>query len=267
MKQKCSIILATFLLTANLFGCQNNGEASTSTDSNAASSQAPSPIYLYTDSAKSQAYNDAITAYNRFLGEKIDAVDMATGEAVGINDTVSASGHNVIGSYLMFDVTKDGIPELHALSLYYRVFSYQNGQVVLLHASGHNHMNGPSKLLENGAILTKKARPDMNTPIPFSIPTERQASFIFLKLQSVTMYGNITLMTKSCQKKNITSCQKPREDSTQYENVTLRYEDGELRYVQGNLYDSHKYAAGSSYNGSYQAALDPSIATYPDAFP
>ena len=123
---------------------------------------------LKTDSSKGEAYNTAITAYNDFLNVKTCAV--ADNKNVIINNFGNSYGDPSIINYSLQDVNGDGIPELHARSLYYYVFSYQNNQVVLWHKDtlnfwdeenhspedGGNLMDGSAAVKENSAIFSYK---------------------------------------------------------------------------------------------------------------
>ncbi len=57
--------------------------------------------------------------------------------------------------FALYDVTGDGIPELHTSGLFYDIFAYLDGELIHLYGSPGNRMNGPTDLLENGAILNK----------------------------------------------------------------------------------------------------------------
>ncbi len=87
---------------------------------------------LKTDSSKGEAYNTAITAYNDFLNGKANAVSRDGKQNFTINNIGNSAGDPSIISYALYDVTGDGVPELHTRSLNYYIFSYQNKKVVLL---------------------------------------------------------------------------------------------------------------------------------------
>lgn len=59
------------------------------------------------------------------------------------------------GSYAFYDVTGDGVPELHLRFAGYRILMYQDGKLVTIYVARTNGMNGPINLLENGAMLTE----------------------------------------------------------------------------------------------------------------
>ena len=59
------------------------------------------------------------------------------------------------GSYAFYDVTGDGVPELHLRFAGYRILMYQDGKLVTIYVSHTNGMNGPIALLENGAMFEK----------------------------------------------------------------------------------------------------------------
>ena len=90
---------------------------------------------------KSKKYNEAIEAYNGYLDEVA-----ASG---GIGDTQFRA------NYAFFDVNDDGIPELHTKWLFYDIYSYKDGQVVKWYEGKVNGMNGPTDVLENGAVFSR----------------------------------------------------------------------------------------------------------------
>mgnify|MGYP000111710680 FL=1 len=123
---------------------------------------------LKTDSSKGEAYNAAITAYNEFLNGEKNAVSRDKKQTITINSIGNSAGDPSIISYALFDVNGDGIPELHARSLHYYIFSYQDNQVVLWHKDTLNFWlpeefppeeggaigEGSANVLENGAIFS-----------------------------------------------------------------------------------------------------------------
>ncbi len=62
-----------------------------------------------------------------------------------------------LGTYALYDMNKDGTPELLYWSEFHLVVCvYHDGVVEELETAGFNAMNGPIKILENGAILSKQ---------------------------------------------------------------------------------------------------------------
>jgi len=120
---------------------QDNSEITTST-------------YLKTDPEKTTDYNIAIEAYNDFLCGKTVAISQK-GDTFYVNDLTDVAGKPGIGGYALFDVSGDGIPELHTTTLFYDIYSYQNGQVVHSYTAPSNNMHVPTYPLENGALFTE----------------------------------------------------------------------------------------------------------------
>ena len=116
--------------------------------------------YLNPDSTKGEAYQAAINAYNAFLNGEGNAkiTDVKNGEdtnqTISIHDLDAINGGSGIDRFALFDVNRDGIPELHTRSLTYHVFSYQDGRMVLRYEAPVNLMNGTVDVLENGALFT-----------------------------------------------------------------------------------------------------------------
>jgi hypothetical protein len=174
--KKFILVLLSILLAISFFSCDSNNTSSVSSqnilsyengsnledtssiESEVVMSSQGSDSYLKLDETKSQEYNEAIKAYNKFLSEEIVAIDITKegNVKIGVNDTDAVDGEHYINSYALFDVNNDGIPELHTKSLFYNIYSYKDGGVVRLYASNHNMMNGLVYPLENGALVTEK---------------------------------------------------------------------------------------------------------------
>ena len=114
-------------------------------------------VYLKEKEGESTKYNAAIKVYNEFLNEKIKAKDKRTGEMVGANEAWNPfTGKPGIIEFALFDVNKDGIPELLTSASTHRVFSYQNDQLWHWYETDGSVMNGPTYILENGALFSQK---------------------------------------------------------------------------------------------------------------
>jgi len=161
MKKRTSIVLLVLLVVLMLFGCQDKQNQSSDIEKLNASSETSGnlpdyTVYINFDDTKPKNYNDAIKAYNEFLSNKIKAKDIHTEKMIGVDDTDNVfTGKSGIHGFSLFDVNNDGIPELHTESLFYDIYSYQNGQVVHFYTAPSNIMNGPTITLENGAIFTR----------------------------------------------------------------------------------------------------------------
>ncbi len=124
-----------------------SSEEVVSVESKESTSSQPEKIYLELDETKPQEYNEAIKAYNKFLNYECDEFEYG----VYYEDK-----KHRFGSYTLFDVTHDGIPELHTDGLDYDIFSYKNGEVTFLYTADISQMNGSTKPLKNGDILSEK---------------------------------------------------------------------------------------------------------------
>lgn len=157
MKKKISVVLLVLLVVFTLFGCRDNQNQSSDIEklnsSEISQKEAEYTPYINSDDTKSKEYNDAIKAYNEFLNGKIDATDKNTNNTININEMTNINNLSGIGSFALFDMNWDGIPELLTRSLFYDVFSYQNNQVLHWYNS-FNIMNGPTTVLSNGAIFS-----------------------------------------------------------------------------------------------------------------
>ena len=165
IKSDC-ILLSALLLSTALIGCGETGMGSSSTSSNNFFSSTQSvesvvmqdknKVYLEEKEGKFNEYNDAIKAYNQFLNKKIKAKDKRMGKMIGVNDAWnSVTGKTGIGSFALYDVNNDDIPELHIISNNYDVFSYQNRQLWHWYTSNSNTMHGSTYILESGALFSE----------------------------------------------------------------------------------------------------------------
>lgn len=81
-----------------------------------------------------------------------------TTEAAFVNHMkqVSTMLDRELGTYALYDMNQDGTPELLYWSEFHLVVCvYRDGVVEELETAGFNAMNGPIKILENGAILSE----------------------------------------------------------------------------------------------------------------
>lgn len=157
-KKSGCILLSALILLIALTGCGKTDASSTNSTASAKeqtnSAQSSNSIaYLPYDDSKPTAYNDAIKAYNLFLGKKTDAKGKETSSTLNINQMSTTNGTSGISEYALFDVNEDGIPELHTRSTFHDVFSYQNGQLWHWYRS-FNFLNGSTSVLDNGAIFS-----------------------------------------------------------------------------------------------------------------
>ena len=65
----------------------------------------------------------------------------------------NGEGPEEIYKFAFYDVTGDGIAELHAISDHHSIYTYSGGEVVELYTSGANFQNADIVLLENKALF------------------------------------------------------------------------------------------------------------------
>lgn len=151
-------------------------------------------------STDSVRYREALSAYNDFLNSKKAAVSRENGKTFYITELYDISGQPGINDFTFYDVNNDGVPELHTRSLFYDVYSYQNGQVVEWYNSGSNFMNGAIYPLENGAIFTEK----LSTAKEYfytSFNSEGTATTVYFSFQEYNdsksfLFGNKTVSSE-----------------------------------------------------------------------
>jgi len=95
-------------------------------------------------------YTDSF--FNAYLKGKIPAIDDSK-ETYVYQHTRTGDGKEGIDDYAFYDVTGDGVPELHLKSMGYEILMCQNRELVTIYESGTNFQHGPIVLLENGAML------------------------------------------------------------------------------------------------------------------
>lgn len=160
MKKKISVVLVVLIAAFTMFGCreiQNNSDTENPDSSRLSQNETDYIVYINSDETKSQKYNAATKAYNDFLNNEIKAIDISDPEETfSADEAYDPMGPGRITRYSLFDVNKDGIPDLHITSLFYEIFTYKNGQVVRFYTAPSNIMNCQTYALENGAIFTKK---------------------------------------------------------------------------------------------------------------
>ena len=95
-------------------------------------------------------YTDSF--FNAYLKGKIPAID-GSKETYVYQHTRMGDGREGIDDYAFYDVTGDGVPELHLKSMGYEILMWQKRELVTIYESGTNFQHGPIALLENGAML------------------------------------------------------------------------------------------------------------------
>ena len=95
-------------------------------------------------------YTDSF--FNAYLKGKIPAID-GSKETYVYQHTRIGDGREGIDDYAFYDVTGDGVPELHLKSMGYEILMCQKRELVTIYESGTNGQHGPIVLLENGAML------------------------------------------------------------------------------------------------------------------
>ena len=90
--------------------------------------------------------------FNAYLKGKIPAID-GSNETYVYQHTRMGDGREGIDDYAFYDVTGDGVPELHLKSMGYEILMCQKRELVTIYESGTNGQHGSVCLLENGAML------------------------------------------------------------------------------------------------------------------
>lgn len=178
--------------------------------------------------ADSQTANrdNAVKAYNNFLAGKTTAQDVKHQISDGVVTIKDISLEPDFKTYYaLFDMNKDGIPELHLRPTAggsYSVFTYRDGQVVLWH-------NGPDyeSPRNNGAILYERDG---------AAPTH--INYYYLMLDSGGNEASKVFFSKyhSVNKNGLT-------ESTDYD--VFMFEDKEVSKDKWNLL-TNKYLSNSS---------------------
>lgn len=162
-KKICSFLLTSVFLFA-LGAC---GQDSVSPPSTTAASPTPNAKVMAnpdqsSDNSSPQesdeissAYNDAFAAYNNFLAGNIEAQDLKHEISDGVINIKDISLEPDLKTYYaLFDMNRDGIPELHLRPIMggsYAIFTYLDGEIVLWHEG--TDYESP---LNNGAILYER---------------------------------------------------------------------------------------------------------------
>ena len=156
-KSLCLLLLSACLFT--FCACGKNagtaGPSSASPSPSAANAVQPTDSGTPQASDESQAKDDAIAAYKKFLAGNMDAQDAKKEISDGVVQMKDISlAPDLKTYYAIFDMNNDGIPELHLRPVTggsYAVFTYLDGKIVLWH-------NGPDyeSPLNNGAILYQR---------------------------------------------------------------------------------------------------------------
>lgn len=90
--------------------------------------------------------------FNAYLKGERPAID-GSKETYVYQHTRMGDGKEGIDDYAFYDVTGDGVPELHLKSMGYEILTCQKRELVTIYESGTNGQHGPIVLLENGAML------------------------------------------------------------------------------------------------------------------
>ncbi len=157
--KKIILVLLSVLLCLSMFSCEGDVGTSPSSETvsttSSASSQ-PEKIYLELDKTKSQEYNDAIKAYNTFLNNNC----YERNEENGYDIFGRSIGDYPVDIYTLFDMSHDGIPELLTKGPLLRIFSYQEGKVVLSYVDkdGPSPMSRYNSFLEDGSLVTVRTQ-------------------------------------------------------------------------------------------------------------
>ena len=91
-------------------------------------------------------------AFEAYLKGEISATDGSEKRYV-YQHTCISDGKEGIDTYALYDVTGDGVPELHLKSMSYEILMCQKRELVTIYESGTNGQHGPITLLENGAMF------------------------------------------------------------------------------------------------------------------
>ncbi len=153
------IAIAVFSLTA----C--NGDIAPSSDTSAdkvsstASSVEETSSADISDTVSADATSSTVEeiltideAFEAYLKGEISATDGSEKRYV-YQHTCISDGKEGIDTYALYDVTGDGVPELHLHFMGYEILMCQNGKLVTIYDSRTNLQHGPITLLENGAML------------------------------------------------------------------------------------------------------------------
>ena len=95
-------------------------------------------------------YTDSF--FNAYLKGEIPAID-GSKETYVYQHTRIGDGKEGIDDYAFYDVTGDGVPELHLRFMGYEILMYRDAKLVTIYESGTNGQHGSVCLLENGAML------------------------------------------------------------------------------------------------------------------
>ena len=95
---------------------------------------------------------DIDSAFDAYLKGEISATDGSEKRYV-YQHTCISDGKEGIDTYALYDVTGDGVPELHLHFMGYEILMCQNGKLVTIYDSRTNLQHGPITLLENGAMF------------------------------------------------------------------------------------------------------------------
>jgi len=105
--------------------------------------------FIDKDASKSSYYNTVLKAYNDFIDSKLPDDHI-------IEDNGKSYSELNIDSYALYDITRDGIPELFTSvnggGIHKSIYTYKNGKVTQLPGHMGNGMHGPYRVLECGMI-------------------------------------------------------------------------------------------------------------------
>jgi len=110
-------------------------------------------VYLEQEPGKSAVYNNAIKAYNDFLLGKLEVEDYKCKPEEWLE--VFKGWNMPLGSYGLFDMNHDGIPELiTSVPYWYDIYSYKSGAITKWGNVFNNGMNGPNRIFPDGTAGT-----------------------------------------------------------------------------------------------------------------
>ncbi len=202
IKKLFCIVLIIFVLTACnsdvMPSSDMSGESSVSSTvtektSSTDNSEVVSVELTPADDTSSDAEEilDIDSAFDAYLKGKIPAIDDSKENYV-YQHTRIGDGKEGIDDYALYDVTGDGVPELHLKFMGYEILMYQNGVLVTIYESGTNFQHGPICLLENGAMLEEHTTFEtMYTYTTFNADgTSNEIEFDFIEYPEDEMENN-----------------------------------------------------------------------------
>ena len=89
--------------------------------------------YFPVSEKQGESYVSAVKAFNTFLNNNSKAIGKESAIEVTVDDLL-ATGDNAINEFILFDMNRDGSPELHFSGATYAIFTAVNDQVVLVYS-------------------------------------------------------------------------------------------------------------------------------------